>query len=314
MLLNLSTIMRHFAQGLCLVVCLVCMVNVVSAQPETPEQQALRLLKVGRELFDRGDFKGALSQFEAAYDKTRSWKLLIYIGVAQNRANQYCDALASLQRYLKEGGDTVSAAERASVEQELKTIHALRAQVEVAVNGPPGAIISVDGRARGKTPLERALCLEVGKPTISAALPGYITAKKKLKVEPHGKHRLVLTLEREKGLLRIESSPPGARLWLDDSELGEAPQKRTLIPGEYRIKAQLEGYLPRQEKVLLDARGRVLTLSLVARPPPPAPPWYKRWYWWTAIGAVVTAGVVAVTVYALQPDYIIVDGDERKQL
>jgi hypothetical protein len=276
---------------------------VASARTETPEQQALRLLKVGRELFDRGDFKGALSQFEAAYDKTRSWKLLIYVGVAQNRANQYCDALASLQRYLERGGDAVSAEERASVEQELRTIHALRAQVEVAVNGPPGATITVDGQVRGKTPLGRSLCLEVGERTISAALPGFVTAQKKLKVEPRGKHKLVLTLEREKGVLRVESSPPGARIWLGDRELGAAPQKRTLIPGEYRIKVELEGFLPREERVLLDARGRVLTLSLVARPPPPPPPWYKRWYWWTAIGAVVTAGAVAGIVYALQPDY-----------
>jgi hypothetical protein len=198
------------------------------------------------------------------------------------------------------------------VEQELKTIHALRARVEVAVNGPPGATIAVDGRVRGKSPLARPLCLEVGERTISVALSGFITAKKKLKVQPRGKHKLVLTLEREKGVLRVESSPPGARLWLDDSELGEAPQKRTLIPGEYRIRAELAGYLPREEKVLLDARGRVLTLSLVARPPPPAPPWYRRWYWWTAIGAVVTAGVVAGIVYAMQPDYIEVDGDFKK--
>jgi hypothetical protein len=301
--------MRRIAAGLC---CLFLLAHVASARTETPEQEALRLLKVGRELFDRGDFKGALSQFEAAYAKTRSWKLLIYIGVAQNRANRYCDALASLQQYLERGGDAVSAGERASVEQELKTIHALRAQVEVKVKGPPGATITVDGRVRGKTPLGRLLCLEVGERTISASLSGFTTAKKKLKVELLGKHKLVLTLEREKGVLQVESSPPGARLWLDDSELGEAPQKRTLTPGEYRIKAELEGFLPREERVLLDARGRVLTLSLVAKPPPPPPPWYKRWYWWTAIGAIVTAGAVAVTVIALQPDYIVVYGDERK--
>ena len=46
-------------------------------------------------------------------------------------------------------------------------------------------------------------------------------------------------------LLHIISEPPGARLYLDRKDLGErgtAPQTLALLPGSYRVLAELEGF------------------------------------------------------------------------
>lgn len=79
------------------------------------------------------------------------------------------------------------------------------------------------------------------------------------------------TIERLRGelaLLRVESSPPGARLYVDREELGsygETPRTIALDPGEHRVWVELEGHRPAEATVEVSS-GHERTLELSPEP------------------------------------------------
>lgn len=71
--------------------------------------------------------------------------------------------------------------------------------------------------------------------------------------------------------LRLETTPPGARAYLDGFYLGQTPLTTPPLEGGRRIlRLELSGYAPREEEVRLD-RDLSLRLTLTPLPKPAAP-------------------------------------------
>src|SRR5580692_2580909 len=73
---------------------------------------ARRDYDAGKLLFEDGDYATALLKYQAAYDRTRDSRLLWNVAVCQKDQRHYAKAAATLGRYLAEGGDLLSAADR----------------------------------------------------------------------------------------------------------------------------------------------------------------------------------------------------------
>jgi serine/threonine-protein kinase len=80
-----------------------------------------------------------------------------------------------------------------------------------------------------------------------------------------------------KGVLEVQTTPPGASLTVDGKSVGLAPASLdSLEPGEHLIEAALEGHVPASKKVEMPKPGERLMVELMLAPtpvePPPPPP------------------------------------------
>src|SRR5262249_20616439 len=70
-------------------------------------------------------------------------------------------------------------------------------------------------------------------------------------------------------LLEIPTQPPGATLYIDRKDLGsrgESPRVLGVLPGSYKILAELRGYYPAEMVVPAARAGTTTPIDLVLRP------------------------------------------------
>lgn len=280
----------------------------------TPQQlaEADARYQRGVKLFRAGDHKGALAEFEAAYTVANAYEVLFNIAVTQKRLFRWGDAVRTFERYLRDGGVKIAAAERAAVEKELAEIRATVAEVTVTVAGAP-ARIEVDDRAEGVTPLSGPLLLGPGDHTIRATRDGELPDEKKVSVVSGQTIAVELSPRAPEvapttAAIAIASKPAGASLTLDGKPLGTSPWSGVIAAGGYRLRAHLDGHIDHtQELVVTAGQDREVTIDLMALPPPPGPkPIYKKWWFWAGVGggAVAAAAITGYVNYVSQPpDY-----------
>jgi hypothetical protein len=121
---------------------------------------------------------------------------------------------------------------------------------------PPGAIIEIDGRARGTTgggPLA-VDGLEAGTGhRVLARLDGHAEAQALIEVSRGERSEIKLTLVPRSATVLLESAPPGARVSLDGRALGVTPLSLTDLPPGHEVDLVLRhpGYrdTPRRVRV-----------------------------------------------------------------
>src|SRR5687767_11862050 len=98
----------------------------VHAQPAGPAppseadiEKARGHLKRANELYEGGEFKQALAEFERAYAIAPHFKILFNIGQMNLQLNRYAAALAAFEKYLADGGDAIEADRREAIEAEI---------------------------------------------------------------------------------------------------------------------------------------------------------------------------------------------------
>ncbi len=118
--------------------------------------------------------------------------------------------------------------------------------VVISTKPDSGAQIKVNGEYRGESPLTLT-GIEPGELVAEANKEGYKRAWDVVTVEDKAdEQRIVLTMLPMVGYLSMDSEPPGARVYLDDTtSLGQTPLVRVPVPvGEHRYELTAEGYKP----------------------------------------------------------------------
>ncbi len=106
---------------------------------------------------------------------------------------------------------------------------------------PPGAEISLDGRAMGRTPLR--LETLAGDHRLTATVPGWPPQQREVKVEPRGE--TAAAFEFSHGSVKITSAPGGAAVYAGETELGRTPLLLEEVkPGTVRYEVRLPGFRP----------------------------------------------------------------------
>ncbi len=168
--------------------------------PATPASaeaiaDARRAYAEGTEHFNAGRFAEALVAFERAFSMRSNPVVLKPIAECHERLGHVPEAIAALERYLRE---LPTAPDHAQLEARLATLRQRPARVSVT-SSPDGAQIVVDGEARPqRTPSD----IEVtpGHHRISATLPGYRATERELETSAGVPVALGVTLEREGGV------------------------------------------------------------------------------------------------------------------
>ncbi|HYU15662.1 MAG TPA: PEGA domain-containing protein [Candidatus Acidoferrum sp.] len=173
--------------------------------PKTAKREADRHFKTGVRLFDEGKYSEALAEFEQAY-ALESHPLVLYNLAAAHRAlSQYAQAVEFYNRFLVEGKGVVRARQLARGERELAEVLRLIAKIDVTTT-PEGAVVSVDGREVGPSPLDQPLILGPGDHVVSAMLAGHEPAERAIRVAAGDTLAVALSLAR-----RTEVRPPEVR-------------------------------------------------------------------------------------------------------
>lgn len=125
----------------------------------------------GLELYDEGDYRLALVEFERAYEISKSWKILFNIGQVHFQLASYAKARRALEQYLAVGGDQITPQRRASVEKDLETLKTRTATLSVKVNVPDSEI-TIEDQPAMRAPIE-SLMVDAGNLRIVVTHAGY---------------------------------------------------------------------------------------------------------------------------------------------
>jgi hypothetical protein len=159
------------------------------------------------ELFDKGNvfykqsrWADAEVQFQKAWDVRRGFDIAANLGDCELQTGQLREAAEHLAYAIREFPLSGKAALRERLQKRFaearEQVGVLRAKVDVA-----GAVITVDGREVGRSPLSNEVFVDPGSHSVEAQLAGYELARKTIEVPKGAAGDVVLSLVKK-------SAPP----------------------------------------------------------------------------------------------------------
>jgi hypothetical protein len=125
-------------------------------------KEASEHFRRGVELYQERAFRGALAEFERAYQIAPDYRLRYNIAQTRLELQDYLGATQGYELYLKEGGAEIPSERREEVELALSAMRERVGRVSIRVNRD-GAEVFIDDVPIGKTPLAPMLPINVGQ-------------------------------------------------------------------------------------------------------------------------------------------------------
>lgn len=264
------------------------------------EAEARSRFFTGAQLYQEGDYEGALAEFRKSYELRRAAVVSFNIAQTLRALHRYHEAVQVFERYLREARGEISAARRAQVQRTIRALKRRIAPITLKVQ-PAGAEIRIDGREVGEAPLGEPLMLGAGRRVVEVTADGYVSVRDELEVVGRQPRTVEIRLAKKEtaGTIDISSEPDGAEVRIDGLEVGEAPVERKVPRGGHVIEASLEGYELYREPVEIAPR-QSLSLNVVLEEEQP-PGLVDRWWFWAGVSALVIGGTIAA-IFLAQPD------------
>lgn len=133
----------------------------------------------GVELYNDGDFRGALVEFKRAYGMLPRASVLYDIGETEFQLQDYAGSLTTMRRFLSETGP--SAPHRAEVEAAVETLRNRVGKITLTVDVPHCAV-SIDEQAIGNTPLVEPVLVSIGQRKLVVTCPDRPVANRRVDV------------------------------------------------------------------------------------------------------------------------------------
>jgi len=114
----------------------------------------------------------------------------------------------------------------------------------IVTSFPNEAIVDVDDKTRGETPLFERLI--IGRHRVEVYKRGYGRVRREIELKARQELKLVLKLP-----VMINSNPSGADLYIDDRYIGKTPQAVDLKPGIHKFKLHKDGFLDYSSSLMI---------------------------------------------------------------
>lgn len=200
------------------------------AQKVDPEVQ--KHFQVGNQLYEEGRYPDALVEYDAAYAKSKNWKILYNRGQCLVMLKREPEAIDDFEQYLKEGGDQVPATRRNDVETDIAKLKERLGTITVD-GAPAGSEVWVDARRIGTTPLPKALLAGAGTHDIEVHPPPNFGA------QPF--RQTVAVVAGGKATVNVSFGSPEVALTPDAPTSGAQPQ-----PADVPPPSQIAPVLPKR--------------------------------------------------------------------
>jgi len=110
------------------------------------------------------------------------------------------------------------------------------------ISEPAGVDVTVNGIARGKTPV-LVKGIPKGRATVKFTMGGFDDEIRELAMRAGDQQTLSVVMQAKPGTLHLVSVPPGARFYLNDEAQGTGPLVIPgLKPGDYTVRVEKEGF------------------------------------------------------------------------
>jgi hypothetical protein len=126
----------------------------------------------GAKLVEDENFAAARAEFEAAYQAEPRARPLLDMALCDRAMFRYPQAIAALERALRDHGATLDEGERKAAEASLAELRALLGFVQVELV-PKDALLRIDGEDQPRGALQRTIPLGPGAHRLEARLDGY---------------------------------------------------------------------------------------------------------------------------------------------
>jgi len=149
-------------------------------QGDGARARARALLQQGGQLYEGGDYTGALEKFQAAYEIVPSPKLFFNMGQAYRGLARPVEGIEAFERFLAEAKDaspSLQAEARELIAALSRQVGELRISASV-----DGAAISVDGREAGTSPRDRPVRLAAGPHQVVLEKAGWRTFAQRVQI------------------------------------------------------------------------------------------------------------------------------------
>ena len=128
------------------------------------------------------------------------------------------------------------------------------------ITSPVGANISIDGKDYGTTPITIKNLL-IGNYTLKLSKIGFGTATKTILIEDSKESTVSETLSNGK-IVTITSNPSGAKLFVDDKEIGTTPFSGTISFGNHSLRATIADKVDERNINITESSDNNYALSL----------------------------------------------------
>ena len=315
---------------------LLCLVLPLPALADDAADRAANLAESANKLARTGEYADALALFEKAYALSPEPVLLYNIGRVAEKLQDWKKAAGALRAFLEVEKD---AAKRAKAQDVLEAVNA-HLPAYLAVSCPvAGAVVEVDGKPAGRTPLQAPIEVTPGKHVVKVLAATKKAFEQTVEVRGTESLQVAAALEDEPAVLALAVEPAAARVLVDGKAVGPGMRSAlTLAPGAHSLRVENDGYEAGEQRFEVAAgEKKALKVALVKKKveaPPvatpatvlakpastelskpastaipnaaasakgePGSPWYKKWWVWTAAGVVV-AGTVTTAVILTRP-------------
>ena len=265
----------------------------------------------GARLFRAAKYREAIGEFETAYRLKPHGAIHFNVAQCRERLEEWPNALRSYQDYLREVPDASDrAAVRASIQRIEQRIAKAGVQALLVYSDPPGAVVKLDGRARGRTPFH--ITLPPGVYKVGLSLDGFQGEEVEAEVSIAASRLVDVVLKSRAAAARssvdvplppppILAAPGAAKAAPTPTRTGAGTPTPTEKPGP---SASTVTGVPGVEQKLAATPGAALVVKppeispLHPPRPPPAPPERRRVYTWVAAGTAAVAGIAGAVLGA----------------
>ncbi len=138
-----------------------------AAITDEARKEASEHFRRGVELYQERAFRGALAEFERAYEIAPDYRLRYNIAQTRLELQDYLGATQGYELYLQEGGEEIPSERREEVELALSAMRERVGRISVRVNRA-GAEVFIDDVMVGKAPLPPTIPINVGQHRVLA--------------------------------------------------------------------------------------------------------------------------------------------------
>jgi len=197
-----------------------------------------------KQLADANDYKGALVEFQRAYDQSQNPRVLYNVGVVEKLLTHYARAVADWNRELSEGAGKLQPSEVTDIKNAISIVQQFVTTIDVTAN-ESDATLTIDDFVAGKTPFSGSVNIDVGKHTLKLTKPGFVDATQQVDVASGQKTPVTFKLEplNKTALVSVAiGGAPTATIFVDGKDMGPAPFKGELTADRHTIEARAPGF------------------------------------------------------------------------